>query len=157
MPYSLGISIDGGCLHNGTPDAIAASAFIVHWRGKRPTIRSSHLPTPPIASSQRAELHALIMALEFALARKQKLAHNPYFQVFIRTDSKYVTDIMNKWRGKWERNGWRTVDGEEVANRDLIVRAGELEKEIRKKGFVVVNWVPKKFNRHADWAVRKEL
>ena len=101
----MNINIDGGCPSNGSPDAIAASAAVIHWHDRRPGIQTTILPTPPTATSQRAELNALVLALEAAVERKQKLRRNPYFQLYIKTDSRYVEGCMNQWRETWESNG----------------------------------------------------
>lgn len=51
MPYIMNVSIDGACSDNGAPNAIAASAAVIHWRGRRPGIVTDVLGTPPIATS----------------------------------------------------------------------------------------------------------
>ena len=40
--------------------------------------------------------------------------------MLIKTDSKYSIDCITKWSANWERNGWKTSDGNDVKNIDLI-------------------------------------
>lgn len=37
----------------------------------------------------------------------------------LRTDSKYAIQCVTEWFRNWEKNGWRTKDGE-VKNKDLV-------------------------------------
>lgn len=38
----------------------------------------------------------------------------------IHTDSEYRLNCLTEWFKAWELNGWKTANGEEVANQDLI-------------------------------------
>lgn len=160
MPYYMNIAIDGACSNNGQPDAIAASAAIVTFPGhRRRGIFTTILSTPPTATSSRAELNGLILALEAALERKAGLQYRPNFRLFIKTDSSYVVGIMTEWKAKWEANGWKRANGEGVANVDLIERASQLEQAVKRGGggFIKYELVPRKWNGHANWAARKAL
>lgn len=57
------------------------------------------------------ELTAAIRTLEFVRDRSE--------EVFIHTDSKYVIQGMTGWIWGWMKKGWKTVDGKDVANREL--------------------------------------
>lgn len=108
---------DGSCVDNGTPRARAGVG--VHWSGGHAQalgLRSARLALPPPASSQRAELAAIIWALE--KARDVGAA-----AVEVRTDSMYALKCLTVWGPKWERQGWRTSAGAPVLNQDLIRRA----------------------------------
>ena len=157
MPYDLNIAIDGACSNNGSSNALASSALVIQRPGQKPMIVTDILHSPPIATSQRAELNALVLALEAAVERKSKFKYNPYFRAFIKTDSEYATKCMTEWRTLWEVNGWKNANGEGVANMDLILQAIQLESEVQRYGRVYYNWVERKFNRHADWAAKKAL
>ncbi|KAL3454587.1 hypothetical protein BJX65DRAFT_260844 [Aspergillus insuetus] len=68
MVYIIDLYADGGCHGNGQPGAIAAAAVIFkkgkeRWRPKH----SVALPRNPPLTNQRAELTAIILALEKAL------------------------------------------------------------------------------------------
>lgn len=40
--------------------------------------------------------------------------------VMIRTDSQYSINCVTIWAPAWERKGWKTAQGEDVKNRDLV-------------------------------------
>lgn len=41
-------------------------------------------------------------------------------EILIRSDSRYSIDALTKWVHGWRRRGWKTADGKDVANRELI-------------------------------------
>ena len=63
-------------------------------------------------TNNRAELLAILECLK--IIEKEK---NPYV---IMTDSKYSIESVTKYALKWETNDWKTIDGENVKNRELI-------------------------------------
>lgn len=65
-------------------------------------------------TNQRAELHALKYALEHAVENESEDG----YEIF--TDSMYSKNCIEKWSDSWERNGWKSSTGKEVANQDLI-------------------------------------
>lgn len=151
------ISVDGGCRGNGYNDAIAAAAIVVHLRSGRLKIWTRRLPDYPTPTNQAAELTAIIMALEKAVEQYQSCYTSPFMRVTITTDSKYAHGCMTEWRYKWVDNGWLNSKGQDVANRDLIEQALDLEAEIEQNGNVQYAWVPREKNQEADAAVNKEL
>ena len=78
-------------------------------------------------------------------------------KVTITTDSKYAYGCMIEWRFKWECNGWINAAGRDVANRDLLERAIELEAEVEQYGDVRYRWVPRERNTEADEAANQAL
>lgn len=61
-------------------------------------------------TNQRMEMKAALEAL----------VSFPEIDITIVSDSRYVVDCFNKhWRERWLRNGWKTANGGEVANKDL--------------------------------------
>jgi ribonuclease HI len=62
-------------------------------------------------TNQRMELKAALEAIDTYLAEKN---------LTIVSDSAYLVNTMNNnWYKRWEKNGWRNVKGEKVANQDL--------------------------------------
>ncbi|KAI4124141.1 MAG: hypothetical protein LQ338_004962 [Usnochroma carphineum] len=151
------MSVDGGCRRNGYSDAVAAGAVIVHLKWGRWKSYTRRLPDYPTPTSQAAELTAVIMALEQALEQYQSMYASPSTRVTIMTDSKYAHGCMTEWRYKWVENGWLNCNGNDVANRDLVERALDLEAEVEQHGNVQYTWVPREENQQADAAVSKEL
>ncbi|KAL8751644.1 MAG: hypothetical protein Q9184_006003 [Pyrenodesmia sp. 2 TL-2023] len=151
------ISVDGACRSNGYQGAVAAAAIVVHLKGRRLKIWSRRLPDYPTPTNQAAELTAIIMALEKALEKYERCDTSPFMRVTITTDSKYALGCMTDWRYKWVENGWLNSRGQDVANRELIERALDLEAEIEQNGSIQYTWVPRKENQEADAAANEEL
>ena len=151
MVYIMKIYVDGGCRNNGRPGAVAAAAAVVKRRwGKRKEFRRCLLREPYPPTNQRAEITAIILALEVGLKRYGELHSSPYMKVTIYSDSKYVIGCMTEWIPKWRRNGWRNAAGNPVANQDLIKEAAELHNKLDKEGRVKYTWIPRDANEHAD-------
>lgn len=58
---------------------------------------------------------------------------------------------------KWSRNGWINARGEEVANRDLIEKASDLDDRLVQLGTVTYRWIPRSENALADKHCNEEL
>ncbi|KAI4139955.1 MAG: hypothetical protein L6R39_006029 [Caloplaca ligustica] len=157
MPYTMHISVDGACRRNGYGDAVAVAAIVVHLKSRRLKIWSRRLPDYPTPTNQAAELTAIIMALEQALEQYDSCDTSPFMQVTITTDSKYALGCMTNWRYKWIENGWLNSKGQDVANRDLIEVALDVEAQMEQNGDVQYNWVPRGKNQEADAAANEEL
>lgn len=97
------IYTDGACIGNPGPGGWAA--VLIHSEKQREMSGGEAHTT-----NNRMEMMAIIRALQ-AL----KGAHP--VQVF--TDSKYVSDGMQKWLAQWQRNNYRKSDGKPVKNADL--------------------------------------
>ena len=149
--------VDGGCRGNGNPGAFGACACVRVRRWGRNETFTKRLPPWEQPSSQRAELHAIILALKEALSERQELDNGPYMHVTIYTDSKYAHGCMTEWYRKWESNGFINSLGYEVSNRDLIEEALYLEREILEHGNVLWEWIPRSDNQTADEAVNDEM
>lgn len=108
------------------------------------------LPSSPSPTNQRAEITAIILALERALEKYRDLDSDPYIDVTIYSDSRYAINCMTTWVYKWVRNGWRSAAGDEVANRDLIEEAYDLHCELKEEGDVDYIWIPRDENDVAD-------
>ena len=74
----------------------------------------------PRQTNQRAELTALLRALEIAPL---------YRPVEIYTDSRYSINCVTQWYDNWNRNGWTTAKGAKVENKDLITEVKRMMDE----------------------------
>lgn len=107
----LQIWTDGACAKNGN----GGWAFILH-HPSNPFFRQEC--NGPVASttSQRMELTALLMALQFM---QQGWQQCPY-KISIHTDSSYLKNCFTQgWHRAWKSNGWVNSKGNPVANQDL--------------------------------------
>ena len=159
MGYRMVMYVDGGCRGNGKPGAYGACACYVikKWGQNETFTKRLSAWNDPVPTSQRAELCAIILALEHALDTRQELDNDPYLYVDIYTDSKYAYGCMTEWCTKWQNNGFINSLGYEVANRDLIEKALDLESDILNYGKVNWEWVPRSDNTVADEAVNAEM
>ena len=156
MVYIMRMYVDGGCRRNGYEDAIGAAACVLQKKWGRSSIWTRQLPSDwgsPTPTSQRAEITAIIQALEIALQEYRRLDGNPNLRLTIHTDSKYAHGCMTDWIYKWTRNGWVNAAGNGVANRDLIEKASDLDDEVKELGTVDYVWIPRAENQEADEAV----
>ncbi len=68
-------------------------------------------------TNSRGELEAIRHALKVSADDAKSGNKNTYA---IHTDSQYSKDSLEKWSDNWEKNGWKTSTGGDVANQDLI-------------------------------------
>ncbi|CAH0055703.1 unnamed protein product, partial [Clonostachys solani] len=142
------IMTDGACANNGAPNPKAGWAFVA---GPGQVI-SARLETegpfgdPGIQSSNRAELRAVIAALEFRAWVGEGFRH-----LVIATDSDYVVKGSTQWARNWISNGWRTSSGAAVKNKDLWEKLlGEVERH-NDDGLLIQMWhIPREYNTVAD-------
>jgi len=158
MVYIMKIYVDGGCRGNGQPGSIGAAAACFKNRlgtyevWTRDLDRSEGVPT-----NQRAEITAIILALELALEKYENLDSRPYLEVEIFSDSRYAVGCMTEWIYKWSRNGWMNAAGYPVANQDLIREASDLDDKLKEEGEVKYTWLPRSENEVADRACNVAL
>ncbi|KHO01408.1 ribonuclease H1 [Metarhizium album ARSEF 1941] len=150
MVYIMEIFTDGGCRGNGRSWAIGAAAAV--FKSKYGKTRGHYrcLPDYPTPTNQRAEITAIILALELALEKYDALDTNPYLKLKIYSDSRYAIGCMTEWIYKWCENGWINAAGYEVANRDLIEEASDLDDRLKELGTVSYIWIPRYENEDAD-------
>lgn len=132
--------VDGGCRRNGYSNAIGAAACIIISKYGKSQGWYREIPTHLNPTSQRAELSALILALETAIERYEESHTNPYMDVTIHMDSRYAHDCITEWVYKRVGNGWKNAKGYEVANRDLIEEASDLDDRLKALGAVTYTW-----------------
>lgn len=114
MP-DLVIYTDGACSGNPGPGGwgvVATESNNISWKQE---LSGSELNT----TNNRMELTAVIQALT-------KIP-TTYSSILIVTDSKYVSDAINKsWLTNWVKRGWRKSDGSLVLNSDLWMKLDKL-------------------------------
>lgn len=159
MVYIMNFYVDGGCRGNGRSWAFGAAAACLMWRwNNKYSVRSRHLDTDDYpATNQRAELLAMIVALEWALEKYDDLNGYPTLNVTIHSDSAYAVGCMSDWIDNWSRNGWRNARGQPVGNRDLIVEASALDDRLQMLGNVNYVHVPRADNVDADRECNRAL
>ncbi len=101
------IYTDGACSGNPGPGGWCA---ILIYNGRERIVFGSEKET----TNNRMELLGVISALE---ALKESC------EVVLTSDSKYVTDAVNKgWLNSWRSKNWRKSDGKTALNVDLWQR-----------------------------------
>ena len=152
MVYTMEIYVDGGCRGNGRAGSFGAAAAVFKYRFGHQKSWYRELPSDSsiTPTNQRAEISAIILGLEQALELDRGLSTNPYLVVTVHSDSKYAIGCMNDWIYKWCRNGWINSAGRDVANRDLIQKASNLDDELKERGEVKYVWISREMNEDAD-------
>lgn len=145
------IYVDGGCRGNGRSKSVSAAAAVIERKWGKDMLYKKPLPKEPYSpTNQRAEIAAIILALELGLEKYGQLDSNPYMDVTIHSDSKYAIGCMTEWIHKWRRNGWTNAAGNPVKNQDLIKKAAELHDRLDREGSVEYAWIPREQNVRAD-------
>lgn len=110
----LHIFTDGSCLGNGKKNATAG--YGVHFpSGLYPDMKGKFMIEP--ITNQRAELFAIYKSLRFLKLNK---LFKLYSNITIYTDSQYSINSLTIWSKNWEKNDWKTSNGSDVLNTDLI-------------------------------------
>ena len=149
MPYIMKMYVDGGCGRDDDAEAIGAAACVIHMRAGRTKTRTCAIPPNENPTNKRAKLTAIILALQQALAKYDKLHSAPYLEVTIYTDSKYAHGWMSRWRYHTWKYPWVNSQGNAVANVDLIKEAFKLHEAVRELGGVEFVWIPRSQNSEA--------
>ena len=111
------IFTDGACSNNGKKCARAGMG--VHFPNGELADMSLAFTIVPI-TNQRAELGAIFLALKYY--KKNDLSADN--KIIIYTDSNYSIKCLTQYIITWKKNGWKTSNGKEVANQDLIKAIG---------------------------------
>lgn len=125
---------DGAVYHNGQSDAQCGVG--VYWGVPKSRFNLSKLVRFYDAekrTNQRAELHAIISALEIALDENVR-------QLTIYSDSRYAINCATIWSAKWKQNGWKTIDNRPVKNKTDIVLMDKLLSEFTDFDAAVVEF-----------------
>ncbi|KAK4160358.1 putative rnase h domain protein, partial [Cladorrhinum sp. PSN259] len=145
---------DGSCLANGMPDPRAGWAFIFRPGSEGVVSGVLEREGPDgelrVATSNRAELRAVITALEF-----RSWWGEAWGRIMIATDSEYVVNGATAWLRAWAARGWRTSGGSPVQNRDLWERLSERMRMCAEGSCEVIFWrIPRGWNTEADQAAK---
>ncbi|KAJ7800297.1 ribonuclease H1 [Mycena olivaceomarginata] len=155
MPFTLEAWTDGACRRNGYADAVGGAGV---WFPTYPAGNQSvPLPSHPTPTNQRAELTAIILALEAVDQKQIQVCTGNQFPLFflvtIHSDSEYSVRCLNEWVLNWVQNGWRTVTNQPVLNADLIQKAHDLRLKIEmsfRGASITFKWIPRTDNATAD-------
>lgn len=86
-------------------------------------------------TNNRMELLAVIKTLQEILVLNAVKVDAKFM---IHSDSAYVVNsINNKWVDKWQMNGWKTTQGDDIKNRDLWEQFVKERKAVRRRGIEV--------------------
>ncbi len=137
MKEVIKIYTDGAAKGNPGPAGWGA-VFIVGKKVFEIGDRSDH------ATNNQMELTAPIDALKYV--KKHKIdAH-----IEIVSDSKYVILGITEWIFNWQKNNWRNVAKQPVANRELWEELYELVEELKPKWTYVKGHNGDTHNERAD-------
>jgi ribonuclease HI len=127
QPDKVIIFTDGAC--SGNPGPGGWGVIMVSPLGKVRELGGAEAHT----TNNKMELTAALEAL-LAMSKVKKLSTN---LITIYTDSKYVIQGITSWVHGWKKNGWKTADGKDVANRELW----EALHEVTVKNGFRVDWL----------------
>jgi len=150
MVYRMVMYVDGGCRNNGYSNAIGAAACVNIEKWGRREKWHRKIPSHEGPTNQRCEIIAIIVALKLVLQRYEELDSYPRLNITIYTDSKYAHGCITDWQFTWMNNGWINSRGYEVANRDLIQEASNLDNQVQALGDVNYIWISRSENDEAD-------
>ena len=111
MKNKITIYTDGAC--SGNPGKGGWGAVLI-YRDEQKHLSGSAILT----TNNKMELTAAIEALK-AVKKSNDIE--------LYTDSQYVKNGINLWIINWKKNGWKTANKKEVANKDLWI---ELDKYV---------------------------
>ena len=110
MDYT--VFCDGSCLNNGRPGARAGYAVVVMNGDAEIHVYATAVPETEPQTNQRAELRALLYALQYL--RESGCGGTVY------TDSKYAIQCVTTWGPAWKTAGWKKADKKPALHVDLI-------------------------------------
>jgi len=126
-PEIVNIYIDGSCIHNGSPNAIAG--YGVYF--KHNDERNEYARVVGKQTNNTGELTAFIRAVEIMydeLNRPQSTS-----KINIYTDSEYVIKCAGPYSAKLSKNDWKNTEGKIPPNIKLIQRIYEIYKPFKKR------------------------
>ncbi len=110
---------DGSTFNNGKVNSVGGIGVYFKDNDKR-NISEPFLLKP--ITNNRCEIFAVIKAIEtYVSGFDTKSSKFRKRQLIIYCDSMYTINLITKWVFHWKNNGWRTANGKDVKNKDLIV------------------------------------
>lgn len=106
------IHIDGACSNNGKANAVAGYGIVYNY-GLDTQHTLSGLAVDSPSTNNVAELTAFIEAFKPLLSIEEQL------EIVVYTDSMFLINGATNWIHTWKKNGYKTANKTEVANRDL--------------------------------------
>ena len=110
---------DGACTKNGRVGAKAG--YAVWFPDNQEWSESHRVPDTEAQTNNRAELYGILRAVQIL----EQKGYTDY-DIVIYSDSKYAISCLTNWYLTWtdpkkpESKHWKTADGNEVINRDII-------------------------------------
>jgi len=77
-------------------------------------------------TNNRTELKAAIRAIENFMQDKINRQDDAKEKLIIYSDSQYMINSITKWIKKWKNNRWKTANGKDVLNKDLLYNLNHL-------------------------------
>ncbi len=71
-------------------------------------------------TNNRTEIKAVIKAVENFMQDKIKRKDQSKEKLMVHSDSQYMIKSITIWIHKWKKNKWKTANGKDVLNKDLI-------------------------------------
>ena len=105
---------DGACSNNGTTYSQGGlGVFFPEWREHN---LSEKLPITPRATNNRAELSAVVRALQ----QCDLIDPNKEARLVVHSDSALVCGTVGTWMHTWKRLGWLKLNRRPPSNLDLL-------------------------------------
>ncbi|CAD6443702.1 0d751df8-7078-487a-8202-a339ff12cdc6-CDS [Sclerotinia trifoliorum] len=166
---ALVIAADGACPHNGTSLA-KKSSFGVFFGPDSPLNTYDLIPRPPGEkhTNNYAELMSVLHALELVkhhitlrewiIKTAKRIKHMVRkVMVVIIVDSEFVENRLTMWIQVWSKNGFKTVEGKSVGDKDLILRIQQM-LELLSNSIDIRLWrVGRKQNKNAHHLAKRAL
>ena len=123
----VNIYIDGSCIHNGSPNAIAG--YGVYFKNN--DSRNEYARVVGKQTNNTGELTAFIRAVEIMYDELNKPQSSSKINIY--TDSEYVIKCAGAYGAKLSKNDWKTTEGKVPPNLKLIQRIEEIYKPFKKR------------------------
>lgn len=150
---------DGSCEGNEQKDVTLRKAGIgVYFPDALEFNVSEKLPFPP-CSNNRAEMYAVIKALQVIMTNKYFEKYNK--SILIKTDSQFTIDLVTQWLAKWKKNGFKRSGKKAISNPDLVNMIDNTITQAQAGGYTITFQhvrahttepnVPKTDQKWIDW------
>lgn len=124
--------VDGAARRNGMGGTVKAGFGIYIGPGDPRNIAVPLSLVDDVNINQPTNLRAELFALMHGLRIAYEAAQYKHEKFDIYTDSMYAKNCVELWSKTWVRNGWRSAQGQPVANQDIIKRALDLYNKINE-------------------------